>query len=183
MQDAAIVELLWERSEEGLTLLDRRYRGLSMGVMAGILESAADREECYNDLLLAVWNSIPPNRPDSLEAYLCALSRRVAIDRYRYNTRDKRNAPYTLVLSELEDCLPDVDGPESEDGAVTDALNRFLTGQDAVTRVLFIRRYVMGETTEALAKRFGMKENAVSARLYRARNRLRTFLRKEGIRI
>jgi RNA polymerase sigma-70 factor (ECF subfamily) len=177
------VDLLWKRSEEGLALLDRRYRGLSLSVMAGILENTADREECYNDLLMAVWNSIPPNRPDSLEAYLCALSRRVAIDRYRYNTRDKRSAPYTVMLSELEDCVPDTDAPEAEDGEITEALNRFLTGQDAVTRVLFIRRYVMGETTEALAKRFGMKENTISARLYRARLRLRAFLLKEGIRI
>jgi RNA polymerase sigma-70 factor (ECF subfamily) len=87
------------------------------------------------------------------------------------------------MLSELEDCVPDTDVPEAEDGEITEALNRFLTGQDAVTRVLFIRRYVMGETTEALAKRFGMKENTVSARLYRARLRLRAFLLKEGIRI
>ena len=78
MQDRNIIEKLFARSEEGLTLLDSRYRGLIFSVMTGVLDNAADREECYNDFLMAVWNSIPPNRPDSLEAYLCTLSRRIA---------------------------------------------------------------------------------------------------------
>ncbi len=183
MQDQIIVEKLLGRSEEGLTLLDRRYRRLSLGVMAGILDNAADREECYNDLLVAVWNSIPPNRPDSLEAYLCTLARRIAINRYRYNTRDKRNAPYTVMLSELEDAIPDTAELPSESGAVTAVLNRFLEGLDPETRVLFLRRYVAGETVEALAERFSMGENAVASRLYRARVKLKKQLRKENIRI
>ena len=183
MQDQIIVEKLFGRSEEGLTLLDSRYRRLSLGVMAGILDNAADREECYNDLLMAVWNSIPPNRPDSLEAYICTLSRRIAINRYRYNTRDKRSAPYTVMLSELEEAIPDTAEPTSEDGEVTNLLNRFLEGLDPETRVLFLRRYVAGETVEALAERFGMGENAVASRLYRARVKLKKQLRKENIRI
>ena len=183
MQDEIIIEKLFERNEAGLTLLDETYRSLAFTVMAGVLGNAADCEECYNDLLLAVWNSIPPNRPRSLEAYLCALARRVAITRYRYNTRDRRNAPYTVTLSELEDVIPDTPEPASEDRAVTEALNRFLEGLDPETRVLFLRRYVAGETAEALAKRFGMTENAVASRLYRARGKLRKQLRKENIRI
>jgi DNA-directed RNA polymerase specialized sigma24 family protein len=46
-----------------------------------------------------------------------------------------------------------------------------------------LRRYVVGETAEALAKRFGMSENTVVSRLYRARGKLRKQLRKENIRI
>lgn len=183
MQDSTIIEKLFERNETGLTLLDETYRGLAFTVMAGILDNTADREECYNDLLLAVWNSIPPNRPDSLEAYLCVLARRIAINRYRYNTRDKRNAPYTVMLSELEEAIPDTVEPPSENGEVTAVLNRFLEGLDPETRVLFLRRYVVGETVESLAERFSMGENAVASRLYRARVKLKKQLRKENVRI
>lgn len=184
MQDRNIIEKLFARSEEGLSLLDSRYRGLVFSVMTGVLDNAADREECYNDFLMAVWNSIPPNRPDSLEAYLCTLSRRIAIDRYRYNTRDKRSAPYTVMLSELEDVLPDPESmTETEDGRVITLLNQFVASLDPRTRVLFVRRYVRCESVEELARRFGMGENAVSSRLYRARNKLRKLLRKENVRI
>ena len=183
MQDSTIIDLLFQRSEEGLEALDKRYRGLSFSVMSGVLENTADREECYNDLLLAVWNSIPPQRPRCLEAYVCSLSRRVAIDRYRHNTRDKRSAPYTLMLSELEDGVPDTPGAEDDDGAITAAINDFLKKLDPTTRVLFIRRYIRCESVEELADRFGMRPNAVSSRLYRARAKLCKYLYKENIRI
>ena len=183
MQDRIIVEKLFERSESGLSLLDQRYRGLSLSVMAGILDNTADREECYNDLLMAVWNSIPPNRPDSLEAYLCTLARRIAINRYRYNTRDRRNTSYTVMLSELEEALPDIEGPEESDGRITAVLNEFVATLDPETRVLFVRRYIRCESVEDLARRFNMGENAVASRLYRARVKLKKRLRKENVRI
>ena len=181
--DSTIIDLLFRRSEKGLEALDKRFRGLSFSVMSGVLESAEDREECYNDLLLAVWNSIPPQRPLCLEAYVCALSRRVAIDRYRHNTRDKRNAPYTLMLSELEDGVPDTPCAEDEDGVITAAINDFLKKLDPTTRVLFVRRYIRCESVEELAARFDMSPNAVSSRLYRARVKLCKYLYKENIRI
>jgi RNA polymerase sigma-70 factor (ECF subfamily) len=87
------------------------------------------------------------------------------------------------MLSELEEAIPDTAEPTSEDGEVTNLLNRFLEGLDPETRVLFLRRYVVGETVEALAERFGMGENAVASRLYRARVKLKKQLRKENIRI
>jgi hypothetical protein len=52
--DSTIIDLLFRRNEKGLEALDKRFRGLSFSVMGGVLENAADREECYNDLLLAV---------------------------------------------------------------------------------------------------------------------------------
>lgn len=183
MQDRIIVEKLLERSEEGLTLLDRRYRGLSFSVMTGILENAADREECYNDLLMAIWNSIPPHRPRSLEAYVCTLVRRIAINRYRYNTRAKRSTAYTVMLSELEEAIPDVEDDEESDGRIAALLSDFIASLDPETRVLFVRRYVQCESVESLAERFHMGENAVASRLYRARTKLKKLLRKENVRI
>ena len=186
MQDSIIVEKLFERSEEGLTLLDQQYRGLSFSVMAGILRNTADREECYNDLLLAVWNSIPPHRPRSLEAYVCSLVRRIAINRYHYNTRDKRSELYTVMLSELEEAVPSAvsdDEHGESDARIVAVINEFVASLDAETRVLFVRRYVKCESVEELARRFHMSASAVTSRLYRARVKLRKKLGKEKIRI
>ena len=184
MNDQKLTEQLWQRNESALAEVESRYSRLYMGMLRRVLHDEQDVQECANDVLSALWNSIPPNRPDSLEAYLCTLSRRIAIDRYRYNTRDKRSAPYTVMLSELEDVLPDPESmTETEDGRVIALLNQFVASLDPRTRVLFVRRYVRCETVEELARRFGMGENAVSSRLYRARNKLRKLLRKENVRI
>ena len=183
MDDNRIVELLLERSEAALQAVSAQYAGLCRSVLRGLLNDPRDVEECVNDVLLAVWNSIPPNRPRKLNTYISRLARRTGIDRLRYNTRQKRNAVWTVMLSELGDSLPD-DAPQTGQAdaeRLRAVLTAFLDGLDAETRVLFLRRYVYAETVPELAARFGISENYTSVRLYRARKRLKAVLEKEGI--
>ena len=186
MDDVRIIELLFARSESALEEVSRKYSRLYMRILGGILVDAHDGEECANDLLLAVWNSIPPNRPRSLLAYVCKLARRIGIDRFRYNTGKKRNGEYTVSLTELSECLPS-DEPVAEDGERTsrirEVLSEFLRDCDAETRVLFVRRYVFLESVAELASRFALAENRVSVKLYRARKRLKKLLAREGIEV
>lgn len=183
MDDKRIVELLLERSETALHEVSVRYAGVCRGVLRSLLNDPRDVEECLDDVLLALWNSVPPNQPRNLNTYLCRLARRTGIDRLRYNTRQKRNAVWTVMLSELGDSLPD-ETPQTERadaGRLRAVLTDFLNGLDAETRVLFLRRYVYAETVPELAARFGISENYASVRLYRARKKLKTVLEKEGI--
>lgn len=183
MKDTTIIELLFERSEQGLAMLTDKYKGLAIKLLSGILENHADVEECFNDLLVAVWNSIPPNRPQSMPAYVCALTRRIAINRYKYNHRGKRDS-YQLLLSELDDAIPDPSWEQaSRDDEIRAVLNRFVASLEPEGRVLFLRRYVYFESVTELAARFGMTENAVSSRLSRIKKRLRNVLREENIEI
>ena len=115
--------------------------------------------------------------------HIAKLARRIGISRFRYNTRQKRNGGYTLILSELEEALPDNNGYESNEGEISALLSEFVGSLDTVTRVLFLRRYVYLESVPSLAKRFDMTENNVSVRLHRARTKLKKFLGKEGISI
>lgn len=184
MNDLNIIELLWERSETALTEVSEKYSRLYKGIIREILGDDSDADECANDVLLAVWNSIPPNRPDSLPAYLCKLARRIGIDRLRHDTRQKRNGGYTIALSELEECLPDgepADDSREQSQRIREVLTEFLKALDPETEILFVRRYVYLESVTDLAKRFEMKENRISARLYRVRLKLKRMLEKEGI--
>ena len=183
MDDRKIIEQLWERSETALNEISEKYSRLYKHILREILGDESDADECANDVLLAVWNSIPPNRPDSLPAYICKLARHIGIDRFRYSTRQKRRSSYTVALSELEDCLPEEaltdDGETSR--LIRDILSDFVRSLDPETQILFIRRYVYLESVTDLAKRFDMKENRISARLYRAKKKLKQMLEKEGI--
>lgn len=184
MNDRKIIELMWERSETALCELSQKYSRLYKAVLREILGDDSDADECANDVLLAVWNSIPPNRPDSLPSYVCKLARRIGIDRLRHNTRQKRNTGYTIMLSELEDCLPSEepsDDAEERSELIRSVLSDFVRGLDPETEILFIRRYIYLESVTELAERFEMKENHVSVKLYRARKKLKKLLEKEGI--
>lgn len=180
MDDKKIIELLFDRSETALDEIAQKYAGLYKGIARKTLRNESDVEECANDVLLAVWNSIPPNRPDSLAAYICKLSRRIGVSKVRYNTRQKRSTDYTVMLSELDDCIPAAPAEECNE-AVAHVLNEFVRGLAPDVRILFIRRYVYLESVADLAKRFEISENNVSAKLYRARKRLKKILEKEGL--
>lgn len=184
MDDVRIVELLFERTDTALEEISNKYSRLYKGIIRGVLGDECDVEECANDLLLAVWNTIPPNKPDNLCAYICKIARRIGIDRLRHNTRQKRSTEYTLSLSELNDCLPSkstLDDTEKDSEKIVSTLTEFLKGLDAETRILFVRRYLYLESVTDLSKRFEIEENRISVKLYRARKKLKKILVKEEI--
>lgn len=188
MDDKRIVDLLFMRDEAALWELERQYRMLYRKLLSTLLDSTADVDECSNDLLSAVWSSIPPNRPDHLPSYICKLARRIGINRLKYNKREKRSTASTVMLSELSECVPDnsfSEEMESEERA--EAIRRtvadFVKELDSETRVLFVRRYFYAESVKELSKRFGMSENAISVRLHRVRARLKLLLEKEDIHV
>lgn len=186
MDDGKIIDLLFERAENALEEVARKYSRLYGGILGEVLDDNGDREECANEVLLAVWDSIPPNRPESFPAYLCKIARRIGINRLKYNTRQKRNTSHIASLSELSECIPDrmslLFADEKSEG-IRAVLSEFVRGLDPETRVLFVRRYVYLETAASLAERFAMSENHVSVKLFRARKKLKKRLEKEDIRV
>ena len=91
MDERKIIELLFERAPNVLDEVSHKYSRLYKGIIREMLSDECDIDECGNDVLLAVWNSIPPNCPNSLTAYICKIARRIGIDKLRYNTRLKRD--------------------------------------------------------------------------------------------
>ena len=186
MDDNRIIELLFDRVENALDEVSHKYSRLYKGIIREVLSNECDVEECENDVLMAIWNTIPPNRPNSLSSYICKIARRIGINRFRFNTRQKRNTGYTVMLSELNDCLPIdelIDESSERSELIRSVLSDFIRSLDPETEILFVRRYMYLESVADLAKRFELDENRVSVKLYRARKKLKKVLEKEGIKI
>ena len=83
MDDQAIIDKLFERNEDALRMLSSKYDNYLQKIAWNILADNEDCEECRNDTYLKVWNSIPPNRPENMKAYLATIIRNLAIDRYK----------------------------------------------------------------------------------------------------
>lgn len=182
MEDQRIVELFWNRDEDAILHTQRKYDALCRSIAQNILGNFQDAEECVNDAYLKVWNSIPPQRPQSLVAFLSRVVRNISLDRYRHNHADKRGRGADVMFSELEECLSDDSASDiSAQEGITEAINRFLKTLDQENRILFVRRYYYMDTNEILAKTFLMNENTVRQRLFRLREKLKDFLEKEGI--
>ena len=143
MDDEKIIELFFARSEQAIAELAEKYGSVCGRVAENILGSRADAEECVNDAYLAVWNAVPPVRPDPLGAYVCRIARNLALKKYRANTAAKRNSAYDIALDEIADCFPSASSVEDEMEAkeVAAHIDRFLAGLDGENRMLFVRRY------------------------------------------
>ena len=182
MEDSKIIALFFARSEQAIVELSNKYGKLCARIANNILCDRQDAEECVNDVYLGAWNTIPPQNPNPLQAYICRIVRNVAITRYHANTAIKRNCHYDVALEELAYCLS---SPETADSRLhakelTHLLDRFLASLDARSRVMFVRRYWYADSVGDIAEAFKMRPNSVSVQLSRIRSKLRKFLIREG---
>lgn len=183
MEDSEVIELYWRRNEAAIRETRRKYGRYLAKIAHNILSSREDGEEVVNDTCLKAWNSIPPNRPDSLSAYLGKIARRLSIDALRTRTREKRGAEeYALSLSELEECVPAGVGPEEELelSLLAQAINDYLRTLVPQARSAFIGRYFYLDPLKEVAAHLGMSESKAKSMLYRVRQGLKTYLTQEG---
>lgn len=183
MEDARIIDLFYERSEQAVSELDRKYGAAVRKTAANILRDREDAEECVNDTYLGVWNSVPPHRPEPLESYVCRIARNIAVSRLRANTAARRSGGVELVLDELAECVPasvDLEG-ELEARELLAAIERFLSTLSYDDRFLFVRRYWYADSVKEIAAAVHSRENRVAVRLFRLREKLQKFLMKEGL--
>ena len=183
MEDGVIVELYWQRDQRAIGASEEKYGGLCRSLSWNILQSREDAEECVNDTWHRAWNTMPPQRPASLAAYLGRIVRNLALDLYRKRRAARRGGGGAeLLLSELAECVPAREGgvlcSEEELSGVIDGWLRGLPPGD---RRLFLRRYWYGEGVGELARSLGERPERLSLRLFRLRGKLREQLEKEGI--
>lgn len=180
MDDKQIVALLWGRSQEALMALAEKYGRRLQSLARNILGSEEDAAECVNDTYLALWNSIPPQKPDPLGAYACRVCKNAAISRLRKNRAAKRGE-LTVSLEELTECIgEDTLQRIADSKTLGEAIDRFLSTLSKENRILFLRRHWFGDSISQLAHDRGLSESAVSIRLSRTRSRLKDYLIKEG---
>ena len=175
--DAAIIDLYFARDEVAIKATDEKYGKICMQTSMNILNSHPDAEECVNDTYLKTWNSIPPTRPASLCAFLLRIIRNLSLNRLRDMKAARRNRDLTVSFEELEDCIP---MPDEQSPALAALLEDFLSRQETIDRALFMGRYWYACSVTDLAGRTGMTANAVSLRLYKTREKLRSYLAERG---
>ena len=180
MEDAAIIALFFARDEDALRQTADKYGGALMALARRILRDAEDAEECVSDTWLTAWNTIPPQNPAHLYAYLAKICRFSAFGRLDKAHAQKRTATVVSLSAELEGCLP-AGLPTEDEAELGRLLNGFLSGLDGEKRRIFLRRYWFGDSVREIAARYRITESKVKVTLFRLRGQLKTFLEKEGV--
>lgn len=183
MEDKTIIQLYWARSSEAIPATDAKYGAQCRGLSARILQNSEDAEECVNDTWLRAWNTMPPQFPSSLRAYLLKIVRNLSIDRWRAERSQKRGGGAAELVLELEDCLPPAPSAEevTEARAAVEVIDRWLDELEVEDRVIFLKRYWYGIAVKEIARQFSCTQSHMAKRLFRLRNSLRTTLEREGV--
>lgn len=183
MEDSRIIELFFERNDEALKAADEKYGRLCLKTALRILPDRGDAEETVNDTLLKAWNSVPPNRPEKLGAYLAKICRNTALAKLQKRSAKKRGCGIMpQLLGELSECLPDGGRIEEEfdRAALAETLNRFLSELEPDRRRVFLQRYWYMCPVKEIAVSEQSKESRIKMLLLRTRNDLKSYLSKEG---
>ncbi len=181
MTEQELLMLFESRSEGAIGAARQQYARLLQQLCRNILGDERDAEECVSDTLLALWNTIPPQQPQSLTAYACRIAKNLALKRRREQTAQKRDDRMVLALEELGDSLGsgDVEG-ELDAKVLGESISAWLYRQPDRDRMLFVRRYWFGDSVADAAAMAGLRENAAAQRLRRLRGKLRNYLEQEG---
>lgn len=175
-----IVKLLWQRDEQAIKQMENQYGGFCRRIIAGLLGNIQDAEEALNDVWLKAWNSIPPAKPKYLRAYLAKTARNTALH-YLEREQAKKRSGVMVLLDELAECIPDSAATREMDSVILkDIINRFIRSIHGEERSIFLRRYYFGESIKNIAKSHNCSENNVAVMLHRTRNKMKTFLEREG---
>ncbi|MBQ9907540.1 MAG: hypothetical protein IJM46_12320 [Oscillospiraceae bacterium] len=68
LSDTELLGLFRQRDQAALAGTQQKYGRLCRSIARNILGSSEDAEECMNDTLLKLWETIPPEQPRSLAA-------------------------------------------------------------------------------------------------------------------
>ncbi|MBQ4312861.1 MAG: sigma-70 family RNA polymerase sigma factor [Clostridia bacterium] len=186
MDDKKIIDLYWSRDEQAIDETKQSYGAYCFAIADNILGNSEDAEECVNDALLRVWESVPPRRPERLQSYIGAITRNLALNVYKRYRREKRGGGMAdAVFGELEGCIPDTQSIEqhSDSAHIAEVISAHLRRLPAEQRLVFVRRYWYFDSIADIAQRYGMSESKVTSVLYRVRKSLKSTLEKEGVTI
>ena len=183
MTDEKIIELFWSRNEDAIKETEKKYGDLCYYVTSGILAIKEDREECVSDVMLALWNNIPPEKPKNLRSYIGTAARNHALNRSRDANAWKRGGNVRIVGDELLELFDDGSdlAADYEAKRAGEIINRLLGTLKKEDRKIFTMRFWLGLSYTEIAKQTGFGESRVKMSVTRTRKKLAEELKKEGI--
>lgn len=171
VDDRSLMDRIASGDEAALQTLLRRHGSLLRYIIAPILPDARDREECFADVSVRLWQTAGSfdASKGTLRGWLTVLARNCALNRARGLRTE----------TALTDDMPHGAG-SAEDALLRQERSRLLVrAVKSLTdgeQTLFYRKYYYCQSTAQMAAELGLTERGVEGRLYRLRQKLRELL-------
>ena len=182
MEDSIIVERFWERDESALSAVSEKYGKYCGTIARNLIGNEQSVEEIVQDTLLKLWETIPPNRPKKLQAFIGKITRNISLDAARAIGAQKRGGEAVMITDELENISAARDKVEdiAERHEMLEAINDFLGSLPIKKRKILVLRYWHCYSIRNISQIIGISEINVSSILKRERKRMIEYMRKRG---
>lgn len=181
LSEKDLLSFLTQQPEKGLEKVMDQYTAFVYAIAYGRLSSICDKrdiEECVSDIFYEIYrtrNNIDLEK-GSLKHYIAVLSKRKAVDVFRKQQR----ATSQLYTGEFEHDLVISDTDIERDAIDNETSERLIHEIKALGEPdsqIMIRKYYFGQSTKAISKATGIKENTVDKKVSRALVKLEQALK------
>ena len=184
MTDEQILTLFQERDEQALHEVSAQYRAAALRTAKKYLRTDEDAEECVSDMMMQLWQAIPPAKPENLEAFIVTLTKRAALDLVRRQQSLKRGGGQSPAsLEAVGETFASADTVEDtlSRKLLTEAVERFLDTLSDDAQTIFTERWHNDSPPREIARKFGLSGVHVRKSLMQTRRKLKQYLEKEGL--
>ena len=184
MEDKKIIKLYFDRNEKAISETSEKYGKYLYKIAFNILSNNEDSEESVNDTYMNAWNTIPPENPNILSAFLSKITRYISLNKYRAKRADKRGGgEIDVAFEEIEECVPEKNDiyDEIETKELAKNISDFLKSLPETERQIFILRYYYLDSLSNISMRFGFSQSKTASMLHRTRKKILSHLEKEGV--
>ncbi len=182
-EDSDIIRRFFDRDESALSDVNRKYGSYCSTIARNILGNEQSAEECANDTLMRLWESIPPAKPRYLPAFVGKIVRNIALNAIRHETALKRGGgEIDIILDEAEEIISCGDSVEltTQRHEIMAAVNDWLGTIPAKKRAVFVLRYWHCKSVSEVAQCVGMSQTNVENVLKRERKKLVEYMKQRG---
>ena len=179
MEDSIIVERLWERDESALSAVSEKYGKYCGTIARNMIGNEQSVEEIVQDTLLKLWETIPPNHPKKLQAFIGKITRNISLDAIKAAFAQKRGCgEAVMIMDEFSDQNKVEDVAEQHE--MLEAINDYLGTLPIKKRKILVLRYWHCYSVRDISQIVGISEINVSSILKRARKKLIEYMSKRG---
>ncbi|WP_288222208.1 sigma-70 family RNA polymerase sigma factor [uncultured Clostridium sp.] len=167
------IEQLKKKHPKVLDYVIENYSGLVNTIVTNSLIALGNRgliEECISDVFISVWENGCKFHGDknNFKSWIAGISKYKAVDYFRKYSRNNN-------IEELDESMSDKRNLEDEyiNSLEAKRLIEVIMSYDEPDKSIFIRRFILGESSKEISRAIGITINNINTRIFRGRQKIR----------
>lgn len=180
MQLEKLIPLLVDRDKAALEKFIDDYSSLILKVITYVLNEPYEKEyieECYDDVIMIILDKCNSfEYKSSFKTWVATITKNKALD---YKRKLKKHYSY----DEIDNNYGKEESPEekffnnNKINAINEALRKLSNDQ----KKLFVKKYILNNSTDELCNEYNVSENVIYKRISRLKKRIRELVNNEYV--